>query len=87
MGKKPKIITDKLKDKIINDIWTLFKTEEKKIEKKNKQNERIIKDRIIRGIRILFEQQEENYYEPKRVSNFWNNNYIKYESNGDKNHL
>ena len=22
---------------------------------------------------------------PKRVSSFWNNNYIEYESNGDKN--
>ena len=55
----------------------------KKIEKK-KQNERIIKDRIIRDIRTLFEQQEEDYYEPKRVSNFWNNNYIESESNGDK---
>ena len=39
---------------------------------------------LIRGIRTLFEQ-EEDYYEPKRVSNFWNNNYIEYESNGDKN--
>ena len=30
MGKKPKIIRDKLKDKIINDIWTLFETEDEK---------------------------------------------------------
>ena len=30
MGKKPKIIRDKLKDKIISDIWTLIETEEKK---------------------------------------------------------
>ena len=34
MGKKPKIIRDKLKDKIINDIWTLFKAEEEKKERK-----------------------------------------------------
>ena len=34
-------------------------------------------------IRTLFEQ-EEDYYE-KRVGNFRNNNYIEYESNGDKN--
>ena len=73
MGKKPKIIRDKLKDKIINVIWTLFETEEEKEERKRKKhNERIIKE------------QEEDYYEPKRVSNFWNNNYNKYESNGDK---
>ena len=41
--------------------------------KKKKHNERII------------EEQEEDYYEPKRVSNVWNNNWIEYESNGDKN--
>ena len=35
-------------------------------------------------IRTLFEQ-EEDYYEPKRVSNFWNNSYIEYESNGARN--
>ena len=42
------------------------------------------KDKIIRDIWTPF-VQEEDYYEPKRVSNFWNNNYIRYESNGDKN--
>ena len=30
MDKKPKIISDKLKDKIFNDIWTLFQTKNKK---------------------------------------------------------
>ena len=34
MGKKPKMIRDKLKDKIINDIWTLSETEEKNDRKK-----------------------------------------------------
>ena len=43
-----------------------------------------IKDRIIRDIRILF-KQEDDYYKPERVSNFWNNNYIEYESNNDSN--
>ena len=78
-GKKPKIIRDKLKDKIM--IFGIFLK-----QKKKKQNETIIKDRIIRDIRTLFEQEnEEDYYKPKRVSNFWNNNYIEYKSNGDKN--
>lgn len=42
---------------------------------------------MIREIKKLFEQEvkEENYYEHKRMSNFWNNSYIKYERNGDKN--
>ena len=49
MGKKQKIIRDKLKDKIINDISTFFDTEKKKKDrKKKKHNERIIKDKIIR---------------------------------------
>ena len=78
MGKKPKIIRDKLEDKIINDIFKLFEMEEEKEHRKKKnQNEKIIKDKIIRDIKILFEQEkEEDYYEAKRVSNFWNNNYI-----------
>ena len=44
-GKKPKIIRDKLKGKIINDIWTLFETEEKKENRKKheKYNENRIK--------------------------------------------
>ena len=29
-------------------------------------------------------ESEEDYYKPVRVGNFWNNNYIKYESNADK---
>ena len=45
----------------------------------------MIKDRIIKDIRTLFEQQEEDYHEPKRVSNFQNNNNIGFEGNGDKN--
>ena len=55
-----------------------------KIEKK-KQNERINTVKIIRDPRALFDQEEEDYYETKRLSNFWNNNQIEYENNGDKN--
>ena len=63
---------------MINDIWKLFETEEEKEDwRKKKQNEKIIKDKIIADIRTLFEQEnEEDYYEPERVSNFRNNNYI-----------
>ena len=67
MRSKPKIITDKLKDKlkdkIIRDIWTLFETEQEnqgrqELEKKKEPNEQLIKDRIIKGTRTLFEQEE-----------------------------
>ena len=33
----------------------------------------------------LSEHKEEGYYKPVRVDNFWSNNYIEYESNGDRN--
>ena len=66
---KDKIIRDKLKDKIATDIWTLFETEEEKkerkeLEKKKENNEKLIRDGIIRDIRTLLEQ-EEDYYEPR----------------------
>ena len=61
------------------------KKKEKNQRKRKKQNERIIKDKIIRDIRTFEQQQEEDYHQPKRVSSFWNNNYIEYESNGEKN--
>ena len=60
------------------------KKERKKLEEKKETNIRLTKDRIIRDIRTLFEK-EEDYYKSKRVSNFLNDNYIEYASNGDKN--
>ena len=44
-----------------------------------------MKDRITRDIRTLFELEEgKDYYKPKRVRNFWNNNYTEYESSAIK---
>ena len=34
---------------------------------------------------MLFEHQEEECYKSVRDDNFWNNNYVEYESNGDRN--
>ena len=43
---------------------------------------------ILRDITNLFENEEEkNYCKPVRVSNFWCNNYIEYEHNGDRNKI
>ena len=45
-----------------------------------------IKDRILRDIEDVFEhEEEEDYYKPVRGSNFCSNNYIKHESNSDRN--
>ena len=38
----------------------------------------------IKDIRYIFRHKKENYYKPVRVGNFWNSNYIEYESNGDR---
>ena len=45
------------------------------------------KKKILRDIRKLFqhEEKEENYYKPARVNNSRSNNYIEYESKGDRN--
>ena len=49
------------------------KKERKKLEKKEEINNTLIKDWVIRDIRILFQQEEEDYYKPKIVRNFYNN--------------
>ena len=61
---------------IIKKIRNLFKL---------KKDNETIKDRIIRDIKTVFENQEEDYYKPERVGNVWNNNYIEYESKGGRN--
>ena len=33
----------------------------------------------------LFEHEEQNYYKPLTIGNFWSNNYIEYGNNGDRN--
>ena len=62
-------------DKIIENIRNLFKLK--------KEKERM-KDRIIRDIKTLFDQ-EEDYYKPVRVGSFCNNNNVEYKSNDDRN--
>ena len=49
-----------------------------------KKNNQAIKDRIIRDIKTVFEQQEGNYYKLLIVGNFWSNYYIEYEISGDR---
>ena len=50
------------------------------------EKNKAIKDIILRDRRNLFEnEEEEKYYKPVRATIFWSNNYIEYESNGDRN--
>ena len=63
----------KSEEKITNTIRNLFILKEKE------------KHRIIADNRTIFEEDDDEYYTPKRISKFWNNNYIEYENNGDRN--
>ena len=64
-------------DITIKGIKILFRIEKEK---------KAIKDIILRDIRNPFQNEEgEIYYEPVIVSNFWSNNHIEYESNGNRN--
>ena len=79
-----------IKDRIFRDIWTLFETKKRgknkeRNQSKKESNERVIKGYFVRDVKTLFQEDEEHYYEPKRVTNFSSYNYIEYEINGDKN--
>ena len=62
-------------DKIIKNKKKFFI-----LEKENKA----IREKIIGDIKKLLEQ-EEDYYKPISVGNFWSNNYTEYEGNSDTN--
>ena len=62
------------RDDPIKDIRYLFK---------QKKEDNSIKEKTLRDIRTLFEP-EEDYYEPIQICNAFDDNYIEYESNGDK---
>ena len=41
---------------------------------------------MLRDIKNVFEHEEEEiFYKPVRVSNFWSSNYIEYKGNGARN--
>ena len=84
---------------IIKDVRNLFRLKQKIKDKKEKWM-RLCKDirnlfrlyrkwsyqrQLIRDFKNLFEQEEVHCYKLVRIGNFWNNNSIKHESNGDKN--
>ena len=44
-----------------------------------------IEDKIIRDIKDVFEEEENDYYKPVRVANLYRKSYNEYENNGDEN--
>ena len=63
-----------IRDRLTRTIKNIFR-----LEKGNRE----IKNRKLTDIRNLFEHEheEENYYIPLGVGDFWSNNYIGYKSN------
>ena len=60
-------------------------TEFRLIPKRFKEiKKKLDKNKIIRGLRILYESEEEDYYEPQKIKTCFEGNYIEYESKGDK---
>ena len=80
-------------EKIIKDIRNIFRLKKelnytaiKDIRNLREKETEAIKDRILRDIKnISVHEEEENFRKPVRVSKFWGNNYIEYESNCDSN--
>ena len=83
-------------ENIIRDIRNLFRLKKEQSYTATKDIRSIfglekeikaIKDRILRDIKNIFENEKEevNYNKPTRVNILWSNNYIEYESNGDRN--
>ena len=63
-------------------MFSHFLKNKKKKKRKKLQREKEINDRLIKE----FEQEDDDgYFKLKRVSNFWNNNFIEYGRNGDRN--
>ena len=49
-----------------------------------KKGNKTITDKIICDIKNIFELENEDYYKPIRLDNFYSNHYIELESNEDR---
>ena len=65
-----------------NELLDAFKRSEPFKGIKEIKKENCDENKIIRGLRALYEP-EEDYYKPQKKS-YFDDNYIEYESNGDK---
>ena len=83
-------------EKFITDIGNLFRLKNQQNDTAIKEIRNLlfrikknegIKYIVPRSIKKLseYKKEKENYYKPVKVNTFWNNDYIDYKSNGDKN--
>ena len=79
------------KEKIIKVIRNLFRLKKEQIYTGIKDIRNLLRlEKVIKvitlAIKNLFEyEEEEENYKTTRVSNFWSNDYVEYESNSDRN--
>ena len=79
------------KDKFLSMLQEPKPESESKPRKENKTIREIRKessddDKILRHIRAIIEP-EEDYYKPIKIANVFDDNFIDYESNGDRNKM
>ena len=70
------IVEHDIKQKGLKDMRRLYKVEKKK--------DNGINDNALKDMRIMFESDNKDYYQPVRFTNAFDDNFIEYESNGDK---
>ena len=85
------------RNKVIRNLFRLKKEQNDTAIKDIRNSFRLkkevkgIKNIVLRNINYLFffefEKEEDNYYKPVRINNFWSNNYVEYKSNGHKNRV
>ena len=68
----------------LQEIFLDSKKKVKQLNAKYLKESKAIKCKILTDIRNLSEHEEEDYYKPVRVNNYWSNNYIEYKSKGDR---
>ena len=66
-----------------NELLDAFKKSEPFKDIKEIRKENYNENKIIRDLRALYEAKED-YYQPKKIKGAFDDDYIKYESNGDK---
>ena len=86
-GRGKKLNKSKIQKQSEENVFNSIKNPFIQKKKKKENKDRIIRERIVRDIRTLFEENEHEYCKSRKESNLWNNNYTGYENNGGRNKI
>ena len=74
--------------KIIRETKRAFLNQKEKKIIKTLHDSKIKRDRKMEKIeKVLYEQKEKDYYKPIKINNAFNDDYIEYQSNGNKDQI